>query len=265
MSHITNIEDLLSRITELEGIDDEKALNLVNDYMKSSKKKIWSKSMGELMKKYIEIIIDQNQIKYFKEALIFCRSLTQANYIEQFEALVKKAKEALLEKYKSSSEKYKDFKISNRSLIEEEKENEFNDEYLSESPNPIEEELFLNEQKFIWEAYKTLLDLTKTNSKLFNLYAQILKDCFSFCGENQRNHEFKALCDSVRNHLYTLKKNENKPNFINKIQISDPSILKILIQTSLFQIETANKLEEWEESFKTSEKIISFIEEYEKF
>ena len=31
--------------------------------------------------------------------------------------------------------------------------------------------------------------------------------------------------------------------------------LKILIQTSLNQIETANKLEEWEESFKTSEKI----------
>ena len=72
------------------------------------------------------------------------------------------------------------------------------------------------------------------------------------------------MCDSVRNHLYTLKKNENKPNFANKIQISDPSVLKILIQTSINQIETANKLEEWEESFKTSEKIVSFIEEYEK-
>ena len=196
------------------------------------------------MKKYIDIIIEQNHIKYFKEALIFCRSLTQANYIEQFEGIVKKAKELLYEKYKSSSEKYKDSKISHRSLIEEEKESEFADAYFSDSPNAVEEELFLNEQKFIWEAYKTLLDLTKTNAKLFGLYAQILKDCFSFCGENQRNHEFKALCDSVRNHLYTLKKNENKPNFVNKIQISEPSILKILIQTSLNQIETANKLEE---------------------
>ena len=264
MSRITSIEDLLVKITDLEGIDDEKALSMVNDFLKSSKKKTWSKSMGELMKKYIEIIIYQNQIKSFKEALTFCRSLTQANYIEQFEGIVKKAKEILLEKYKESSEKYKDFKISHRSLIEEEKEGDFHEEYFSDSPNAIDEELFLNEQKFIWEAYKTLLDLTKTNSKLFNLYALILKDCFAFCGENQRNHEFKALCDSVRNHLYTLKKNENKPNFANKIQISDPIILKILIQTSLNQIETANKLEEWEESFRTSEKIVSFIEEYEK-
>ena len=186
MSHLTSIEDLLSKINELEGIDDEKALTLVNDFMKNSKKKTWSKSMDELMKKYIDIIIEQNHIKYFKEALIFCRSLTQANYIEQFEGIVKKAKELLYEKYKSSSEKYKDSKISHRSLIEEEKESEFADAYFSDSPNAVEEELFLNEQKFIWEAYKTLLDLTKTNAKLFGLCAQILKDCFSFCGENQR-------------------------------------------------------------------------------
>ena len=263
MSRIASIEDLLLQVTELEGVDDEKAINMVNDYLKSPKKKTWSKSMGELMKKYVEIIIYQNQIKHFKEALIFCRSLTQANYIDQFEGVIKKAKDILLEKYKESSEKYKDSKIAQRSLIDEEKEDEFDDEYY-DSPNAMEEELFLKDQKFMWEAYKTLLDLTKTNSKLFNLYAQILKDCFSFCGENKRNHEFKALCDSLRNHLFTLKKNENKPNFANKIQMSDPSILKILIQTSLNQIETANKLEEWEESFKTSEKIVSFIEEYEK-
>ena len=263
MSRITSIEDLLLKVTDLEGVDDEKALSMVNEYLKSPKKKTWSKSMGELMKKYIEIIIYQNQIKYFKEALIFCRSLTQANYIEQFEGLIRHAKEILLEKYKESSEKYKDSKIAHRSLIDEEKEDEFNEEYY-DSPNAIDEELFLKDQKFMWEAYKTLLDLTKTNSKLFSLYALILKDCFSFCGENQRNHEFKALCDSLRNHLFTLKKNENKPNFANKIQMSDPNILKILIQTSLNQIETANKLKEWEESFKTSEKIVSFIEEYEK-
>ena len=264
MSRATSIEDLILKISEMEGVDDEQALKMVNDFIKSSKKKIWSKSMDELMKKYIEIIIVLSQIKYFKEALTFCRSLTQSNYIEHFEGIVKKAKELLLEKYKASSGKSKDFQIAHRSLINEEKEREFHDEYFSDSPNALEEEQFLAEQKFIWEAYKTLLDLTKTNSKLFNLYSLILKDCFTFCGENQRNHEFKALCDSVRNHLYTIKKNENKPNFANKIQISDPNILKILIQTSLNQIETANNLEEWEESFRTSEKIISFIEEYEK-
>ena len=77
--------------------------------------------------------------------------------------------------------------------MEEEKESEFHEEYFANSPNAIDEEIFLTKQKFIWEAYKTLLDLTKTNEKLFYLYPKILKDCFSFCGKNQRNHEFKAL------------------------------------------------------------------------
>ena len=62
MSRVTNAEDLLQKITDLEGIDDNKALTLVNDYMKSSKKKTWSKSMDELMKKFIEIIIDQKVV-----------------------------------------------------------------------------------------------------------------------------------------------------------------------------------------------------------
>ena len=43
MSRVTNAEDLLQKITDLEGIDDNKALTLVNDYMKSYKKKTWSK------------------------------------------------------------------------------------------------------------------------------------------------------------------------------------------------------------------------------
>ena len=90
------------------------------------------------MKKFIEIIIYQNQIKYFKEALIFCRSLKQANYIEQFEGVIKRAKEILLEKSKESSEKYKDSKISQRSLLDKEKEGEFNKEF-SDSPNAVDE------------------------------------------------------------------------------------------------------------------------------
>ena len=39
MSRITSIEDLLVTITDLEGIDDEKALNMVNEYLKSPKKR----------------------------------------------------------------------------------------------------------------------------------------------------------------------------------------------------------------------------------
>ena len=255
-------EDLYSKLLELEDNDDEKAILLAQEFIKGTKKRSWSKAMNELMKKAIEIIISQGQIKPLKEVITFCRSLTQTNYINQFEGIISSAKEFLLDKYEISHEKYKNFQSKQNPDLEE--DIELNEETLSNAKDIIDEQQFINDQRFIWEAYKVLLDTTKMNNKLFVLYIQILKDCFTFCGENKRIHEFKALCDSIRNYLFMLKKNENKPNFVNKIMISDSKILKLLIQSSLNQIETANKLEEWEESFKTSEKIIGFIEEYEK-
>ena len=249
-------EDLYSKLFELEDNDDLKAISLVQEFIKNTKKRSWSKAMNELMKKAIEIIISQNQIKPFREVISFCRSLAQVNFISQFEGIVKSAKEFLLDKYEISNEKYKKFLNKQNPELDEEPDMTEND--------TIDEQQFINEQKFIWEVYKILLDMTKMHSRLFPLYIQILKDCFSFCGDNKRIHEFKALCDSIRNYLFMLKKNENKPNFANKINISEAKILRLLIQSSINQIETANKLEEWEESFKTSEKIVSFIEDYEK-
>ena len=255
-------EDLYSKLVELEDNDDEKAISLVQEFIKGTKKRSWSKAMNELMKKAIEIIISQGQIKPLKEVIAFCRSLTQVNYIAQFEGIVNSAKEFLFDKYEISNDKFK--KLKDKQNMDIEEDTEMIDDNLLNEKDILDEQQFIEEQKFIWEAYKILLDVTKMNSKLFPLYIQILKDCFLFCGENRRIHEFKALCDSIRNYLFMLKKNENKPNFTNKIMISDAKILRLLIQSSLNQIETANKLEEWEESFKTSEKIVAFIEDYEK-
>ena len=257
-------EDLYSKLVELEDNDDLKAISLVQEFIKGTKKRSWSKAMNELMKKAIEIIIAQSQIKPLKEVIAFCRSLTQVNYLPQFEGIIKTAKEFLLDKYEISNEKFKKFQNNQHIDIEDEVDMVEENLNLTNAKDILDEQQFLEEQKFIWEAYKIILDVTKMNSKLFPLYIQILKDCFLFCGENKRIHEFKALCDSIRNYLFMLKKNEAKPNFQNKIMVSDAKILRLLIQSSLNQIETANKLEEWEESFKTSEKIISFIEDYEK-
>ena len=122
----------------------------------------------------------------------------------------------------------------------------------------------INTQKFIWESYKILLDFTKTNSKLLNLYSQILKSAFAFCRENKRKAEFKRLCDSVRGYLQTLIKTEKKTNFQNKVQFSKPEVLKILIQIRINLLDNATYLEQWQEAFKTAEDTVFLMEKYEK-
>lgn len=135
---------------------------------------------------------------------------------------------------------------------------------LNDQTNIQEMTDLINSQKFIWETYKILLDFTKTNSKLLNLYSQILKSAFAFCRENRRKAEFKRLCDSVRGYLQTLIKTEKKTNFQNKVQISRPEVLKNLIQIRINLLDSATQLEQWQEAFKTAEDTIYLMDKYEK-
>jgi translation initiation factor 3 subunit A len=121
----------------------------------------------------------------------------------------------------------------------------------------------INIQKFIWETFKILLDFTKTNSKLLNLYSNILKSAFLFCRENKRKAEFKRLCDSVRGYLQTLIRSEKKTNFQNKVQFSRPEVLKNLIQIRINLLDNATYLEEWQEAFKTAEDTVFLMDKYE--
>lgn len=91
-----------------------------------------------------------------------------------------------------------------------------------------------------------------------------MKSAFNFCKENKRKVEFKRLCDSVRGYLQTLIKTEKKQFFQNKVQISRPEVLKILIQIRISLLDTATELEQWQEAFKTAEDIIFLMDKYEK-
>lgn len=76
--------------------------------------------------------------------------------------------------------------------------------------------------------------------------------------------EFKRLCDSVRGYLQTLIKTEKKQFFQNKVQISRPEVLKILIQIRINLLDTAVELEQWQEAFKTAEDVVFLMDKFEK-
>ena len=264
MNQINTPEVILSKVNELlKKKDDESALIIINDFLSNNKKKIWSKSMEELIIKFVELAINQNKLKYLKEALNFYRGLSQVTNIDSFVSVLTETKKIVEDKFIQALKNYKGIKVDINDLDND--EDNSNDIFSSESVSSSKEkEDLIISQKFIWETYKILLDITKTNSKLFTLYSQILKAAFDFCKDNKRTVEFKRLSDSVRNYLQTLIKSQKKQNFLNKVQLSNPEVLRILIQMRLNQINTATYLEQWLEAFKTAEDIIFLIDKYEK-
>ena len=167
MNQINTPEVILSKVNELlKKKDDESALIIINDFLSNNKKKIWSKSMEELIIKFVELAINQNKLKYLKEALNFYRGLSQVTNIDSFVSVLTETKKIVEDKFIQALKNYKGIKVDINDLDND--EDNSNDIFSSESVSSSKEkEDLIISQKFIWETYKILLDITKTNSKLF--------------------------------------------------------------------------------------------------
>ena len=68
--------------------------------------------------------------------------------------------------------------------------------------------------RFLWETYKQILDVFKTNGKTEELYNDTARRALQFCQDHQRNNELKKLCDLLRNNYLNLfKKGDSKGNY----------------------------------------------------
>jgi translation initiation factor 3 subunit A len=60
--------------------------------------------------------------------------------------------------------------------------------------------------RFLWESYRSVLEILRTNPKLEALYAMTAVRAFGFCLTYKRNAEFRRLCDILRQHLANMTK-----------------------------------------------------------
>lgn len=52
--------------------------------------------------------------------------------------------------------------------------------------------------RFLWEAFRNILDLVRNNKTFEVLYRDVAKRAFRFCLEYKRHSEFRKLCETVR-------------------------------------------------------------------
>lgn len=105
--------------------------------------------------------------------------------------------------------------------------------------------------KFLWETYRTILEIVRNNNKLESLYQETAQRAFSFCLNYKRNTEFRRLCTMLRNHLAVLSDGSTTQTHAINLNIAES--LQKHLTTRFAQLDTAMELELWGEAFKSIE------------
>lgn len=110
--------------------------------------------------------------------------------------------------------------------------------------------------KFLWETYRTVLEILKNNARLEIMYQTTALQAFQFCLKYTRKTEFRRLCELLRNHVQNAAKYSTQMHAIN---LSDPDTLQRHLDTRFQQLNVAVELELWQEAFRSVEDIHTLL------
>ncbi|KAI1766373.1 eukaryotic translation initiation factor 3 subunit A [Hypoxylon sp. FL1150] len=261
-------ENVLKRAQELIGVHQAPAaLNLLHDHITSKRSRnVPIVSLEPVMLLLVELSVEQKKGKLAKDALYSYKNIAQNTNISTIELVLKKFIELAAEKVTEAQKKADEL----QSNIDANATSSIDDLEASETPESILLATVSGEQskdrteravvtpwlKFLWEAYRTVLDILRNNARLELLYQSTATQAFDFCLKYQRKTEFRRLCELLRNHVQTAAKYSSQMHAIN---LNDPDTLQRHLETRFQQLNVAVELELWQEAFRSVEDIHTLL------
>ncbi|KAI7856438.1 hypothetical protein BDC45DRAFT_503925 [Circinella umbellata] len=254
-------DNALKRAEELcASGQDAVALQTLHEVVLSKRSRSYALNIMEpIMLKYIELCVVLRKGKLVKEGLHQYRNIAQNTSVNSIETIINKLLE--LSEQKVAEARAKADQITVESI---------DDLEASETPESIMLSTVSGEQtkdrtdravvtpwlKFLWEAYRTVLDMLRNNARLESLYHAVTNKAFAFCLTYARKTEFRRLCEILRNHFQNMSKYSHQPHSIN---VNDPETLQQYLDARFTQLNAAAELELWQEAFKSVEDIHTLL------
>ncbi|KAI1327912.1 hypothetical protein F5Y16DRAFT_370694 [Xylariaceae sp. FL0255] len=261
-------ENVLKRAHELIGVNQAPAaLTLLHDHITSKRSRnVPIASLEPVMLLLVELSVEQKKGKLAKDALYSYKNIAQNTNIATIELVLKKFIELAAEKVTAAQKKADEVQES----LEATATANVDDLEASETPESILLATVSGEQsrdrteravvtpwlKFLWEAYRTVLDILRNNARLELLYQSTAMQAFDFCLKYQRKTEFRRLCELLRNHVQTAAKYSSQMHAIN---LNDAETLQRHLETRFQQLNVAVELELWQEAFRSVEDIHTLL------
>lgn len=260
-------ENVLKRAHELIGVNQAPAaLNILHEHITSKRSRnVPIASLEPVMLLLVELSVEQKKGKLAKDALYQYKNISQNTNVATIELVLKKFIELAANKVTAAQAKADEVQSSlepNTTNVEDLEASETPESILlatvsgEQSRDRTDRAIVTPWLKFLWEAYRTVLDILRNNARLEVLYQSTAMQAFDFCLKYARKTEFRRLCELLRNHVQTAAKYSAQMHAIN---LSDPDTLQRHLETRFQQLNVAVELELWQEAFRSVEDIHTLL------
>lgn len=249
-------ENALKRAQEFLDVGKLKpALDVLSDVLRSKKHRTWQKIHEQIIKQYLELCVDLRKSQAAKEGLYQYKIICQQVNINSLENAVKgylQLAEQKTEEAKDKSTETALQMVEDLDMIDS-PEGVLLSAVTGEKTHDRTNRLMLTPWvKFLWESYRQCLDLLRNNNRVEKLYQDIALGAFEFCLKYDRRTEFRKLCDNLRNHV---KLSEQRHQTAVSVNLSNADSQLLHLHTRIAQLDSAIKIELWQEAFKAVEDI----------
>ncbi|MCL7022063.1 hypothetical protein MKW94_015720, partial [Papaver nudicaule] len=250
-------ENALKRAEELINVGQmQSALQVLHDVITSKRYRAWQKTLERIMFKYVELCVEMRRGRFAKDGLIQYRIICQQVNVGSLEEVIKHflhLSTEKAEKAKAQAEALEEA-LDVDDLEADKRPEDLMLSYVGgeKGKDRSDRELVTPWFKFLWETYRTVLEILRNNSKLEALYAMTAHRAFQFCKQYKRTTEFRRLCEIIRNHLANLNKYKDQRD---RPDLLIPESLQLYQDTRFEQLKVATELELWQEAFRSVEDI----------
>jgi len=266
-------ENVLKRAQELIGVGQQQAaLSILHEHVTSKRTRNSTiAALEPVMLLFVELCVDLRKGKSAKDGLYNYKNTSQNTNVATIELVFRRFIELAEQKVQEAQAKADE--VSAQGASEGGADSSLanvTDLEAMETPESILLSTVSGEQskdrtdraivtpwlKFLWETYRTVLDIFKNNARLEIMYQTTAHQAFQFCLKYARKTEFRRLCELLRNHLQNAAKYSQQVHAIN---LSDPDTLQRHLDTRFLQLNVAVELELWQEAFKSVEDIHTLL------
>ncbi|KAI9740992.1 MAG: eukaryotic translation initiation factor 3 subunit A [Cirrosporium novae-zelandiae] len=265
----TKPENVLKRAQELIAVGQSPAaLTILHEHVTSKRTRNSPiSSLEPVMLLFVELCVELRKGKSAKDGLYQYKNIAQNTNVGTIEMVLKKFIELAEQKVTEAQAKADEVQSTLESAAPAAN---VEDLEAIETPETILLATVSGEQsrdrtdraivtpwlKFLWETYRTVLEILKNNARLEILYASTALQAFQFCLKYARKTEFRRLCELLRNHVANAIKYANQMHAIN---LNDPDTLKRHLDLRFHQLNAAVDLELWQEAFRSVEDIHTLL------